>query len=387
MDVLARRSRAVVEFVAAAVVGLILLPTIFGALLAHDVQIGERISVVDLGWLILAVVASVVAIHARDGLGRDLRSWIERLAAQSSHDPAGQSDATTLGIAVGNGLLNLVVLLVVQAAIRPPLVGLVGALASPALVDSGFVIVVVLVALWILVDLRRTSRPLTEHLAQAGLDLIIPTAGFVTPSAQAAFATRLATTTASRPTTVTPPRAGPSLPPSAPPAAPVLPREQPEVPAETIGGAAAPTVPAAAAAPETPVALPDAATALAPSEPPDRTGGPSLGAAAEVTVVAEPSRVRPGAPGESPSATQAQPAGAAEPRDETTVDGRTDADQTILAGPRPDVVASSPPISGLEPGAAPGTSPKETLIAESTDATGATAPPPSTAGDEKDGTP
>jgi hypothetical protein len=118
-------------------------------------------------------------------------------------------DPALLGSQAARGLLDLVLLLIVQGTLRTPLVAVASSQAPQAIVDGAYVVVVVLIALFMLIRLRALAAPLAERVAWIGLNQLVPTAGFATTtSAVTAFTTRLATTTGGRSTTGTPVSAG-----------------------------------------------------------------------------------------------------------------------------------------------------------------------------------
>jgi hypothetical protein len=216
-------NQSVVKLVGAAFVGLVILPIIFPALGRFDVNLGGRISVVDLIWLVLAAVAGFAMLQARGTLSIMAGSAASRLLAMvpgTSNAGTGAAavspsvltpthDLAERGGAIARGLLDLVLLLLIQATLRPPLVGLLSGTGTPALVDGAYVVVVVALALVILFRLYRSVHPLAEQLTWLALNQIVPTAGFAASSVSATFATRLATAT-SRPATVTAPTPPPA---------------------------------------------------------------------------------------------------------------------------------------------------------------------------------
>lgn len=196
---LSRRYRAIVELVVAAGLGLVLLPALFAALRDRDIVLGGRVSAVHLVWALLAVIVGAVLLRDRASVRRDLEQSIKRLERVFPASEDGSSDTIALGSIASGGVLDLVLLLVIQAIVRVPVVTLIGAFAPPERVDSAFVVLVVVAALAILIHLHHASRPLTERLVWAALNQLVPTAGFTTPNAATAFATRLSTTTRPRP--------------------------------------------------------------------------------------------------------------------------------------------------------------------------------------------
>jgi len=322
-----RRHPGVLPLIVAVVLGLV-LPVLFGELAERDVPLaigGRRVSLLNVVWLGLAAALSVVIVWARVSIGRDLTEGVRQLlagaqAASAPRPAAGAApDTPALGAAIVRGLLNLALLLIAQSMFRSPLVVVAGAWAPKAWIDGAFVALVVLVALLMLVGLHRVSRPLTEYLVWAGLDHVVPTAGFAGRTLPASA----------------PPRAMTSRP--APTPAPPRPAEPTVV---SRGGATTPAgsaeATAAAGAAEATVAAPSSgeATALARSAAP----APS---ATEATLLA------PSAPAASLGeatvlASRQAPAAALGP---AALPPR----QAPPAAPTADATMAAPPVASLAP--------------------------------------
>jgi hypothetical protein len=127
-------------------------------------------------------------------------------------DPAAHITAGALGI------LDIVLLLLVQSALRDPILTLTDHFLIPrTTAESAFVVVVELIAVLMLIKLYRAGAPVLVLLLWWGLDRVVPTAGFLGSRAAAVAS---APTRSSRPL-------------SAPVATPVeatvaTPRSQPE---------------------------------------------------------------------------------------------------------------------------------------------------------------
>lgn len=218
------RYRSAIELCVAAIVGVVVLPAIFQSLRAHDTQLGGRVSAVDLAWLVLALVAIVFIVRSRSAVvsnaDRATSRFLDSIPLDHLPRPTGQStsaasSASSLqpnGTVVVHSLIDIILLFILQAVVRQPLVSVLGGEASIGIVDGAFVVVVVLVAVSLLIRLRQASRPLIERLATVGLDQIVPTAGFTSGSAAATFAARLSTTTARLAATSSPSAGGVSRP-------------------------------------------------------------------------------------------------------------------------------------------------------------------------------
>jgi hypothetical protein len=283
-------NQSVLNLIGGAFVGLVVLPVVFSALGRFDARIAGRFSVVDLVWLVLAAVAAFAMLRARATLSIMAASAATRvlaihpdsgtvLAGAAASAPSTAVDAADRGSTIARGLLDLALLLLIQATLRAPLVGLLSGQVDNALVDGVYVVVVVVLALVILIRLYRSGHPLVEQLTWLALNQIVPTAGFAATSVSATFTTRLATVT-SRPTT------GPaSSPPSAAPPTPI------SATAEAPTLAADPTVAA------------DALQATLPAPEPTILAGSGNGAPADVAEATIPRLVVEPPPPPEPDAT------------------------------------------------------------------------------------
>ena len=165
--------------------------------------LGAQVSLMDLVWLIATLALCIVAIWGRARIGhllgptvREALAGVERDAAASSHRTG--RELPRLGASIVLGLFNLVLVLIVQGILRPPLVVVGSAWARESYVDSGFVVLVFLVALLILLRLYSAGRPLIEHLVWMGLEQVVPTAGYETPKT-APVASRASSSAAASP--------------------------------------------------------------------------------------------------------------------------------------------------------------------------------------------
>lgn len=330
---------------AVAIFGLVILPALFHTLADHDVLLGQRVSLIAAVWLIIGLVLSVIALRAFAAIKTVLQS---RLGSALDAIPELTAASGDLGTDTGPRraaatsvarLLDLVILLVIQAMLRPPLVGVSKELISEAWVDGGYVVLVVCVTLFFLIDLRRASRPLIERLLWLGLNRVVPTAGFQTTSAAETFATRMTTTNAARSGTLA--RSAPPM-------------------SRSVAAPTAATV-AAGAAEATVLSPPDAAaepTLLAP--PLDRGAADATvlaGAAGDEPVAATRHPVSSEGSGASPPAASAEPTILAAPlpagsTDATVIDpaiaGESGEATIILEGPAkgPSTASTEPPREG-----------------------------------------
>ncbi len=148
--------------------------------------LGGQVSLVDLVWLLATLVLCIVIIWGRVRIGRLLGQTVGAMLAGVKRDtvPSSRRDGRELprlGASLALGLFNLALVLIVQSLLRPPLVTVGAAYARKSYVDAGIVVLVFLVALLMLLRLYAASRPLIEQLVWAGLEQVVPTAGYETP--------------------------------------------------------------------------------------------------------------------------------------------------------------------------------------------------------------
>lgn len=156
----------------------------------------------------VSVVLAIVIVWLRARLGQQL---VDSARARDLSLPRPASlpkryevlDAPRQVTSAGLGLVDLALLLLIQATFR----GAILALADEFLVPRGraeavFVAVVVLIAVLLLIRLWQTGGPVLVLLLWWGIDRLVPTAGFLAEQ-PAPVATR--TTSVSRPVTPAPP--------------------------------------------------------------------------------------------------------------------------------------------------------------------------------------
>ena len=196
--------------VVAALIGLLVLPALFHAIDANGIQIADRVSVVDIVWLVVGVVLSIVLLATRGAmvgqLSTAIRTRLEvvqqntdtRGTGESVRAPQPHANLPSAGSTTAARLFDIIFLLVIQAILREPLIGVAKAWVPEATVDGAYVVLVVVIALVFLINVRAVSRPLLDYLLWLGLDAAVPTAGFVTSNASETFTRMTATTTTSR---------------------------------------------------------------------------------------------------------------------------------------------------------------------------------------------
>ncbi len=135
-------------------------------------------------FLVLALVWCGVIIWARLRVGKELNVWARAWFARFAVDDTIPrryviEDRGALLAAALCAVLDLVLILVMQNTLREPLLLLASVYTSPALADAAFVMLVVLLALVVLSQMYRTSRPVSAYLAWSVMDRLVPTAGFL----------------------------------------------------------------------------------------------------------------------------------------------------------------------------------------------------------------
>jgi hypothetical protein len=183
-----RRYPGAVTLFLALIAGLLVLPNLAHLFDFADILISSRVSVIHLIWLVLALVLSVLAVRSLMSFSDGFASGIGNFGARRLGDTtkpgvgvAGRSaaNAVELSQAMVQGVFGLIGLILCQAFIRKPLVVVGRPFAQEAWVDGGFVAVVVLLAIFMLVRLYRSSRPVVEQFVWTGLDDLVPTAGYL----------------------------------------------------------------------------------------------------------------------------------------------------------------------------------------------------------------
>ena len=174
-----------------------------------------QIPIVAVIALALGLGLAVIVVWFRVVLGNELAraAGTRELSLPSPRSlPARYAVTDPADKLVGAGLaaLDLVLLLLVQATLRGPVVPLSSDYVEPARADTAFVVVVLALVLVLLVKLYRLAGPVLVLLVWWALDRVVPTAGFLT--AHPAPAVKPATTR------VTTPGATPARAASAPPA-------------------------------------------------------------------------------------------------------------------------------------------------------------------------
>jgi hypothetical protein len=196
-----RSQRASFALVGAVILGQ-LSRVLFETLWRNQVLTTGKPPLLAVIFLVLALVWLGVIIWARLRVGQELRSWARAWFARFAvADTIPRryviEDRGSLLAAALCGVLDLVLILVMQNTVREPLLMLAGVYTSPALADAAFVILVVVVALFVLSHMYRASTPVSAYLAWSVMDRLVPTAGFLAgPAPAPALA---ATRTGSRP--------------------------------------------------------------------------------------------------------------------------------------------------------------------------------------------
>jgi len=202
---LARRHPAALALGGFALLALLLNPLFSALPRGGTISIGSaQVPTVALVWLVAALAVSVALVRVRVRVERQLIAGTDALLERTrppdvSTAPARirEVDIPALGSSMVSGLLSLLTFLIVQSALRRPVVAVVSAWAPVAWVDDAFVVLVVLVSVLMLVSLHRLGSPVILQLAWSGLDAVAPTAGFDSRQAAASAQPRRITRTGS----------------------------------------------------------------------------------------------------------------------------------------------------------------------------------------------
>lgn len=158
--------QAVGHLVVASAIGLLALPLIFSS--SPDVGSPQAwlwlgASAVIGAWLFVpapVVVRALARVLVRVPVSSRLQVPSERSRFQ-----------------VSQRLVAIGYVVVLQAVVRRPLVGALGAAAEPLIVEAIFAVIALLVLLAMLALLHQVGRPLVEGLATFALDTILATSG------------------------------------------------------------------------------------------------------------------------------------------------------------------------------------------------------------------
>jgi hypothetical protein len=175
--------RAGLALVGAVVLGQ-LSRLLFDALHQANVLTTGKPPVLGILGLVLALVCIGVVIWARVRVGKALNQWAQgsglglAVAESIPRRYVIANPGALLARALGT-MLNLLLLLLMQNTVRAPAVLIASSYTSVAVADGVFVGLVVLLALVMLSNLYRTSKPVAAYLTWRGLDGVVPTAGFL----------------------------------------------------------------------------------------------------------------------------------------------------------------------------------------------------------------
>ncbi len=156
----------------AALLGLVALPTLFGAG-AAGIPSGDRVSVDAMLWLIVGLALSVWLLVLAPGLASVVVLAIARLELRGS---VARVPRPSTG-AVARLIVAIVDVALIQAILRQPLVSVLGVVADPTTVEATFAAGTLVVLIVTLVWLHQSARPLIEATAWQLLDAVIPTSG------------------------------------------------------------------------------------------------------------------------------------------------------------------------------------------------------------------
>jgi hypothetical protein len=172
----------------------------------QDSPLVGRVPLVPAASLAAALVLAALILMLRIRLGQQLVT-AAKARAIALPDPASLpkryavSDPATQVTSAALGLLDLALLLLVQATLLGPVLALADRfLVRRTWADSAFVALVVLLALLLLLKLWRMGGPVLVLLLWWALDRVVPTAGFLGSRAEVAAAP----TTVARPVASSP---------------------------------------------------------------------------------------------------------------------------------------------------------------------------------------
>jgi hypothetical protein len=149
--------------VIAALVGLAVLPLIFGSLPDRNQAVM---------WLALAVVACVCMLLPTRVLTATLAEVLTSLPERRGFQSAWSQRAAT---EVARLILAACYLLLVQAILRHPVVAVFGTTAEPFVIEAAIAAFAFLVLLVLLGSIYRDARPLVEGMAWTALDSLFAT--------------------------------------------------------------------------------------------------------------------------------------------------------------------------------------------------------------------
>jgi hypothetical protein len=151
-----------VLFVSAALLGVVLLPRIFGSL-----PDSPRAVV----WLALSVVLCIALIVPTRTLATTLATGLLRLPGRARPSAVAQRASTEIARLV----VAATYLVLMQAILRHPLVVVFGAEAEPFLVEALVAVVALLILLALLGWIYQAAKPIIEDLAWNALDAAFAT--------------------------------------------------------------------------------------------------------------------------------------------------------------------------------------------------------------------
>jgi len=168
---------SVAQAVVAALIGLIALPAIFDTGSGAFAAGGASLSLTAVAWLVGGLAVSVWLLAMVPGLARGLSGLLGRLELQTD-GVATQRSAMRVGAeVVSRWIVGVAEVVVIQAILRRPVVGVLGTLVDPSTVDAAFAAGTLVLLLIVLIWLHRSARPLVEAATWQALDALVATSG------------------------------------------------------------------------------------------------------------------------------------------------------------------------------------------------------------------
>ena len=169
---------AAAQVVAAALVGLLALPTVLGQGAFSAGGVIPDSPAQRIGGLVVAVAVAVWLLAVAPTLVRALADLLASLQVRSTAAAAvaNLSPAAIAG-AFARGLVAAGYVLLVQAILRQPLVAVLGVYLDPVSVEEVFAALALALLLVVLYRIHLAARPLVEAAVWSALDALVATSG------------------------------------------------------------------------------------------------------------------------------------------------------------------------------------------------------------------
>jgi hypothetical protein len=167
---------AVLELAAAALLGLVVLPTVLGGPASAIVVGGDLPQTEAVVWLGLALALTVWVLAVVPHATRSVAARLARLPWRAPSEGAASFHASDVHL-LALLLIGVVVAAFVEALVRRPLVVVLAAVASPLDTDAIIAATGGLLVMALLIRLYDVARPFVEGSAWLALDVLAPTSG------------------------------------------------------------------------------------------------------------------------------------------------------------------------------------------------------------------